>query len=198
MDNQKKRGSLLKVNVMTKVAILSVIAFLIMYIEFPIVFFPAFLKIDLSDLPALIAGFALGPVAGIMVELIKNLLHLFQTSTGGVGELANFVIGVALVGPASAIYYRDKSRKSAIVGMLVGIVSMAIVGALANYFVLIPFYQNFMPIDAIIAMGQQANAAIVDVRTLVIYGVVPFNLLKGVVIMIITALIYKKISPLLK
>jgi riboflavin transporter FmnP len=183
---------------MTKVAILSVIAFLIMYIEFPIVFFPAFLKIDLSDLPALIAGFALGPVAGIMVELIKNLLHLFQTSTGGVGELANFVIGVALVGPASAIYYRDKSRKSAIIGMLVGIVSMAIVGALANYFVLIPFYQNFMPIDAIIAMGQQANAAIVDVRTLVIYGVVPFNLLKGFVIMVITALIYKKISPLLK
>jgi riboflavin transporter FmnP len=186
------------VNTMTKVSILSVIAFIVMFIEAPILIFPGFLKIDLSDVPALVAGFSLGPVAGIAVELIKNVLHLLSTSTGGVGEVANFVIGASLVGPAAFLYQKKKDRSGAIVGLALGIVAMSIVGALANYFVLIPFYQNFMPIDAIIGMSAQANGAIVDVKTLILYGIVPFNLFKGLVVAVVTMLLYKRISPLLK
>ncbi|MBN2899507.1 MAG: ECF transporter S component [Clostridia bacterium] len=186
------------VSTMTKVSILSVIAFIIMFIEAPVFVFPGFLKIDLSDVPALVAGFALGPAAGVAVELLKNLLHLLRTSTGGVGEVANFVIGAALVVPAAVSYQKRKDRSGALVGLGVGILAMSIVGALANYYVLLPFYQNFMPLDAIIGMSAQANSAIVDIKTLIIYGIMPFNIFKGLVVAIITMLLYKKISPLLK
>ena len=195
MISQKKKYS---VNTMTKVSILSVIAFIVMFIEAPIFIFPGFLKIDLSDVPALIAGFSLGPAAGIAVELLKNLLHLLRTSTGGVGEVANFVIGAALVAPAAIVYSRKKDRIGALTGLSIGIVAMSIVGALANYFVLIPFYQNFMPLDAIIGMSAAANGAIVDIKTLILYGIIPFNLFKGLVVAVVTMLLYKRISPLLK
>jgi len=194
MINNKKYS----VNTMTKVSILSVIAFIIMFIEAPIFIFPGFLKIDLSDVPALIAGFSLGPAAGIAVELLKNVLHLLRTSTGGVGEIANFIIGASLVAPAAFVYQKRKDKHGAIVGLGLGIVIMSLVGALANYFILIPFYQNFMPIDAIIGMSAQANGAIVDLKTLILYGIIPFNLFKGLVVAVFTMLLYKKISPLLK
>lgn len=186
------------VNTMTKVSILSVIAFIVMFIEAPILIFPGFLKIDLSDVPALVAGFSLGPAAGVAVELLKNVLHLLRTSTGGVGEVANFVIGAALVAPAALVYQKRKDRSGALVGLLLGVGAMSIVGALANYFVLLPFYQNFMPIDAIIGMSAKANGAIVDVKTLILYGVIPFNVFKGLVVAAVTMLLYKRISPLLK
>lgn len=195
MIRNKKKYS---VNTMTKVSILSVIAFIIMFIEAPVFLFPGFLKIDLSDVPALVAGFSLGPVAGILVELLKNMLHLLRTTTGGVGEIANFIIGASMVAPAAFIYHKRRDRHGALLGLLVGVLIMAIVGALANYFVLIPFYQNFMPIDTIIATSAKANSLIVDIKTLIIYGVIPFNLFKGFVISIFTMLLYKRISALLK
>ncbi len=188
----------LTVNTMVKVAILSVLAFIIMFLEMPIFIFPAFLKIDLSDVPALVAGFALGAPAGIMVELLKNLLHLLRTSTGGVGEFANFIIGCSFVIPAALFYKAKRNKKSAMIGLLMGTIFMSIIGGLANYYVLIPFYKNFMPIDAIISMSAKANDKIVDIKTLILYGVVPFNLVKGVVVSIITLLLYKRISPILK
>jgi len=188
----------MSIGVMTKVSILSVIAFVIMFIETPVFIFPGFLKLDLSDVPALIAGFAMGPLAGVLVELLKNLLHLLRTSTGGVGEVANFVIGAAFVGPAAMIYYKEKTKKNAIIGLTAGIITMAVVGCVANYFVLIPFYQNFMPIDAIIGMSAKANSAIVDIKTLILYGILPFNLFKGVVVSLFTLGIYKKISRILQ
>lgn len=194
MISQKKYS----VNTMTKISILSVIAFIVMFIEAPVFIFPGFLKIDLSDVPALIAGFALGPVAGVAVELLKNILHLLKTTTGGVGEVANFVIGASMVAPAAYIYHMRKDKHGAIIGLGVGIVIMSIVGALANYYVLIPFYQNFMPLDAIIGMSSKANGAIVDMKTLILYGIIPFNLFKGVIVAIFTMLLYKKISGLLK
>lgn len=194
MISQKKYS----VNTMTKISILSVIAFIVMFIEAPVFIFPGFLKIDLSDVPALIAGFALGPVAGVLVELLKNILHLLKTTTGGVGEVANFVIGASMVAPAAYIYHMRKDKHGAIIGLGVGIVIMSIVGALANYYVLIPFYQNFMPLDAIIGMSAKANGAIVDMETLILYGIIPFNLFKGVIVAIFTMLLYKKISRLLK
>lgn len=186
-------------NGIVKVAILSVIAYLIMFIEVPLFFFPGFLKVDLSDLPALIGGLALGPVAGVMIELIKNILHFItKTSTGGVGEFANFLVGIALILPATILYHRNKTQKGAMIGICIGIVSMGIVGALANYYMLLPFYAKIMPLEQIIAWSASANKYIVDMKTLVLYGVVPFNIIKGLVVAIFTGFLYKKLSPILK
>lgn len=185
------------VNLMVKIALLSVISFVIMFIEFPLPLFPPFLKIDLSDIGALVGAFAFGPVAGIAIELLKNVLHLMRTSTGGVGELANFIVGAALVAPAGFIYTRKKSMKTALIGLAAGTLVMGLVGAIANYYILIPFYANFMPIDQIIGMAQAANSLIVDLNSYILYAVIPFNILKGIVVSILTILIYKRISPLL-
>jgi riboflavin transporter FmnP len=187
----------LNVSTMTKVAMLSVIAFVLMQLELLIPIFPAFLKIDVSDLPALIGAFALGPFAGVAIEAVKNILHLLQTTTGGVGELANFVIGSAIIVPAAFIYKKNKSKKSAIIGLAIGTVTMAITGALANYFVLIPFYTAFMPIDAIVGMGTAVNHNIDSVWDLVLLGILPFNLFKGAVLSVLTLILYKHLSPIL-
>ncbi|MCT4566160.1 MAG: ECF transporter S component [Maledivibacter sp.] len=185
-------------NSLVKIALLSVIAYILMLIEIPIFFFPGFLQIDLSDMPALIGAFALGPVAGVIIEIIKNLLHLItKTNTGGVGELANFLVGASLVIPAGALYAKNRKKSMALFGMLLGTVLMSIVGSIANYYILIPFYAKLMPIEQIIAWSAAANGAITDVKTLILYGVAPFNLLKGLVVSILTILIYKRISHLL-
>lgn len=194
MVTTNKRMSVSK---MTKIAMLSVLAFVLMQFELILPIFPSFLKIDVSDLPALIGAFAMGPFAGIAIEAVKNLLHLMQTTTGGVGELANFVIGCSLAVPAAIIYKKHKSKKSAIVGLTVGTIAMTIMGALANYFVMIPFYTAFMPIDAIIELGTIINPNIISVETLVLFGIVPFNIFKGIVLSVLTLLLYKRISPIL-
>lgn len=187
------------VNGLVKISILSVLAYVIMFIELPVFFFPGFLKIDFSDLPALIGGLALGPAAGIMIELIKNLLHfLTKTSTGGVGEFANFLVGIALIIPACVSYHKYRTKKGAMMGIIIGIIAMSIVGGLANYYMLLPFYAKIMPLEQIIAWSAAANSAIVDMKTLVLYGVIPFNLLKGMVVAIFTSFLYKKLSPILK
>lgn len=195
MIAQTKRK--ISVSQMTKIAMMSVLAFVLMQFELIVPIFPAFLKIDVSDLPALILAFSMGPFAGIAVEGIKNVLHMFQTTTGGVGELANFIIGISIVVPAALIYKRSKSKKSAIIGLAVGTVIMSIVGGLANYFILIPFYTNFMPIDAIIGMGAAVNPSIISLETLILFGIMPFNIFKGIVLSILTLVLYKRISPIL-
>ncbi|GAB6107890.1 ECF transporter S component [Fusibacter bizertensis] len=187
----------ISVSKMTKIAMMSVLAFVIMQLELIVPIFPSFLKLDFSDLPALIGAFAMGPMAGVAIEGVKNLLHLMETSTGGVGELANFAIGSAIVIPSALIYAKNKSKKSAIIGLLIGTVAMAIVGAMANYFVLIPFYTAFMPIDTIVELGTVINPAIKSVGTLVLFGIVPFNLFKGLVLSALTLVFYKRISPIL-
>ncbi len=187
----------MSVKSMVKISMLGVLAFIVMLIEMPLPFFPPFLKLDMSDLVALVTAFSMGPMAAILVVLIKNIIHLLRTSTGGVGEFANFVIGVAFVLPAGLIYYKNKNKRNAILGLIAGTITMALIGALANYYILIPFYSNFMPIDAIIGMARAANPLIVSVKTYVLYAVIPFNLIKGVIVSIVTLVIYKKISPLL-
>lgn len=194
-----KKTSIFTTSNMVKIALLSVIAFVLMMIELPVMFFPEFLKMDISDLPAIIGGFAIGPVAGVAIELIKNILKfVFKTTSGGVGEFANFAIGGAFVFISSGIYHMKKTKKNAIIGCIAGTVAMAAFGAAANYYVLIPFYSNFMPIDAIISMGTAVNKNIVDLKTLILYAIVPFNIFKGIAISLITAVIYKKISVILK
>jgi len=187
-----------KTHFIAKTAILSVLAYVVYLIEIPVFFAPVFLKIDASDLFALLGAFAMGPLAGVAIELIKNLLHMITVgSSGGIGELANFVVGIAWIVPAAMIYRANKTKKSAVLGMTVGIIAMAVVAAVFNYYVLIPFYTRFMPIEAIIGMGSAVNASIVDLKSLIIYAIIPFNLFKGIIITVITALVYKKLSPIL-
>lgn len=199
--NNSKAESLRETRNLTKVAVLGVTAFLLMtFLEFPLPMFPTFLKMDLSDLPALLAGFGMGPWAAVLVEVVKNLLHaIFKNKTAFVGEIANFLTGVLYVVPASLVYAARKTKANAVAGMILGTISMALGMALANYYIFLPLYAKIfnMPLEAIVGMGSSVNSRVVDLKTLVVYSIIPFNVLKGVLIMAITLLIYKKVSPLL-
>ncbi|ABW20006.1 ECF transporter S component [Alkaliphilus oremlandii] len=188
----------LTTNSLVKISVLAVIAFILMAMDFPLPMFPGFLKLDFSDIPALLGGFALGPVAGALIQLVKVMLHLTKTQTGGVGELANFLVGAAYVVPAAIIYHRKKDRKHALIGLTVATISMTVIGAIVNTYITLPFYSAFMPMDTIVQMGTVLNSRIVDVKTLVLYGISPFNIFKGAFIAFITLLIYKRVSPILK
>lgn len=193
-----KRGY---VKTLTKISVLSAVAAVLMLIEFPLFFAPEFYKLDLSEVAVLIGGFALGPVPAIFIELIKVLLNfaLNGTVTGGVGEAANFIIGCSFVLPASIVYHKNKSMKAAIIGLFAGILMMTVIGALANYFVLLPVYAKVfgMPVQVFIDMGNALNKSIVDLKSFVLFAVVPFNIVKGIIVSAVTILIYKRISPVL-
>lgn len=188
-----------KTSILVRTAILASISYVLMLIDFPLPMFPGFLKLDFSEIPALIGAFAMGPMAGVMIELIKNILHLVtKTNTGGVGELGNFIVGASLVWTAGMFYKTHKTKAHALIGCLAGTALMMLMGYLFNLYVLIPFYANIMPVEAIVAMGSAVTDRIHDVPSLVLYGVTPFNLFKGLLISMITMLIYKRIKPLLK
>jgi len=189
-----------KTHIIVKVGFLSALAFILMYLEFQVPLFPGFLKLDFSDLPALIGAFALGPVYGVMIELVKNLVHSTVTQSAGIGEIANFTVGSIFVYTAGIIYNRNKTRKNALFAMIISVFVMAFSASLLNYYVFLPLYQKVMgwPMDAIVGMGRSVNGSIVDVKTLVAYGIFPFNILKGVMLATVTLLIYKKVSLLLK
>lgn len=188
-----------KTKYLTRIGVLSTIAFILMFIEFPIPIFPSFLKFDISDIPALLGAFAMGPIAGVIIELLKNILHVIVkgSETGGVGQLANFLIGTAWVIPVGVLYKRKKSKKYALISLAAGAASMIIMAALANYFILLPFYAKIMPVEVIVGLGSVINAKIVDFATLILYGITPFNIFKTVVISLITIGLYKKVSPIL-
>lgn len=180
--------------------IFSAVAIVLMYLEIALPLMPSFLKFDFSEIPVLIAGFALGPVTAIIIELIKNMAHMPVSQTSYVGELANFIMGCALVVPAAVIYKTMKKRTGAIIGMIVGTLTMTLTACLVNYFVMIPFYANVIgyPVSAFIEMANKAgNKLVVDLWTLILFVFVPFNLFKGFVVSLIVLLIYKKISHLL-
>ena len=190
------------VGVMAKVGMLSAIAVILMLFEIPLPFAPAFYEIDFSEVPVLVGCFAMGPVAGVLIELIKIIMNFIinGTITAGVGEVANFLIGCALVVPAGIIYKKHRSRKSAIIGMVTGTLFMTIVGCFLNAFILLPAYAKAfqMPIEALVEMGTAVNGSINSLLTFVMFAVAPFNLLKGVLVSLIVLLIYKKISPVFR
>lgn len=181
---------------LTRCGLLAAMAVILFYIEIPIV---AFYKLDLSVLPAILAGFAMGPTQGVAVVLMKDLVHLLSTSTSGVGELADFLMSCAFVIPASLMYRRCKSRKSAVRALVVGSALMTVAAVLVNYFVLIPTYQVLMnlPLEAIIGMGAAVLPFIDNTLELVLFITAPFNILKSVVLSVVTYLLYKRVSPLL-
>ncbi len=202
---KKKNGDTERILATRKVAVIGVfsaISGVLMLFEIPVVFAPSFYKFDFSELPALIGAFAYGPVAGVMIEFVKIIVKLILkgTSTAFVGELANFIVGCSLVLPASVIYAMNKTRKTAIAACITGTICMTIVGSMFNAVYLLPkFAEMFgMPLEAIVEMGTAVNPHITSVSTLVLMAVAPLNLIKGGVISLVTILIYKKISHILK
>ena len=181
---------------LTRCGLLGAMAVILYYIEIPVV---AFYKLDVSTLPAILAGFAMGPMQGMAVIVIKNLVHMLGTSTACVGELADILMSGAFVVTASLFYRRRKTRRGALEAMLLGIAAMTVAGVLVNYFILIPAYQTLMnlPLEAIIGMGQAAVPAVDSALKLVLLITAPFNVLKGGVLSALTYLLYKRVSPLL-
>ena len=195
----KKR---LEVRELTIIGMLGAIATVLMLFEIPLPFAPPFYEIDFSEVPVLVGCFALGPVAGVLIEFVKILLNLILngTATAGVGELANFCIGCSFCIPAGIIYQKKKTKKGAMVGLISGTLIMTVLGCFINAYIMLPTYATAfkIPIEGLIEMGTQVNASITDLFTFVMFAVVPFNLLKGVVVSIVVMLIYKKISPIIK
>ena len=185
---------------MTVTAMLSAVAFVLMFLDTAIPIMPSFIKLDLSELPALMASFALGPVWGVMVCLIKNILHLTMTQTGGVGELSNFILGVSFVLPAGLIYQHRKTKKNAIIGAVLGALVMAAISFPSNLYIVYPFYYNFMAKEAIIGAYQAITPFwnIDSIEKCLLMFNVPFTFVKGMLSVIITLLIYQPLRPLLK
>ena len=187
---------------LTVAAMLSAVAVILMFIEFPIpMLIPAFIKMDFSDLPALLGAFALGPVYGVVISFMKNLLHIVikGTSTACVGELSNFILGAIFSAVAGYLYKHHKSRKTAIIGAVAGAVAMGVLSVPSNYFVVYPAYVQFyhMPLEAILGMYQAIlPSADSLIKCLVIFNL-PFTLVKGLLDAVLCMLIYKPLSPIL-
>ena len=193
--SQEKRNANAMFN-LTRCGLLAAMAVILYYIEIPVV---AFYKLELSTMPAILAGFAMGPVQGAAVVIVKNLVHMLGTSTACVGEMADILMSCAFVIPASLLYRRNKTRKGALRAMLAGGAAMTVAGVLVNYFILIPAYQVLMnlPLEVIIGMGQKVLSFVDSTLKLVIFITAPFNLLKAAVLSGTTYLLYKRVSPLL-
>ena len=198
MNSKKKMTA----KMIAQVGMLGAIATILMLFEIPLPFAPSFYEIDLSEVPVLIGCFSMGPLAGVLIELIKIILNFVinGTMTAGVGEAANFIIGCSFCVPAGIIYRKNKTKKSAVIGMIVGTLFMTLLGCFVNAYILLPTYATafHMPIEGLIEMGTKVNAHIDNLFTFVLFAVVPFNLLKGVIVSVIVFVIYKKISPILK
>lgn len=198
-ENRWKRGSgRVNIRKLAVTAVLGAVAAALYFIGFHVPFMPSFIQLDVSELPALIAAFSMGPVSGVAVCLIKDLVHLFATSTGGVGELSNFLLGAAFVLPAGLVYRVRKSRAGALIGALAGAVAMAALSLPVNYFITYPVYFNFLPKEAIIQAYQAINPNVHSLLDALIWFNVPFTFVKGLLSVVITFLIYKRISPIIK
>ena len=174
------------------IGIFAAISTVLMFFELSLPIFPSFLKLDLSTVIVLISGYVISPVAGVFVALVKDLIHIMFTHTGGIGELADFIVSAVMVCTAAYARIKIKNNYSTVIGMLMGIVFATIIALLSNYFLLIPFYEKIMPLDAIIEMSAKAIPAINSKFTLIMYAFLPFNLLKFLVVSIFAYFIYKK------
>lgn len=192
--NMKKK---LGTKEMVQIAMLAALATILMLFQMPLPFAPSFYKIDLSEVPILFGTFAMGPLAGVLIELIKILINFLidGTATAGIGELANFLMGCAMCIPAGIIYKRGKNKKSAILGLIAGTITLTVVGCLLNAYVLLPVYATafYMPIDGLVEMGTALNPSITGLSSFILFAVAPFNLLKGVLVSVIVMLTYKKV-----
>ncbi len=189
----------INIRTITVTAIMSALGFVLMMLEISVPFMPAFIKFDFSELPALITAFAYGPISGILVCLIKNLLHLFFTGTMGVGELANFLMGAVFVGIAGLFYKFKKTRLGALLGSLIGSLAMGVACVFINLFITYPIYSVLlMPADVILSFYKDLLPSVDSLFEALLIFNLPFTFFKGVVDAIICLVIYKKLSPILK
>lgn len=204
---QKKQGIKESVFTTRKIAMIgmfSAIAMILMLFEVPLPFAPSFYELDFSELPILVGTFAFGPIAGVVMEFVKILLKLCVkgTSTAFVGDLANFVVGCSFIIPASAIYAFRKSKKTAVIACVVGTLTMTIFGTAFNAIYLLPAFSELygMPLETILEMGVKVNPLVKEgsIVSFVVACVAPFNILKGTAVSVITLLIYKSLSPIIK
>lgn len=195
METTRKNSS---TQTMVKISILGAISALLMIFKFPLPFAPPFMTVDIGDLGVLISGFALGPVAGVLTSAVKILLNFIinGTTTGGVGELSNFILSSVFVVVASSIYNKGKSKKSAITGLVFGVLAYTVVACISNYFVIFPLYGiNLVDFTKEFA---KVNSLAGTPLMFVLFGIVPFNIVKGIIVSAVTIALYKPISRFLK
>ena len=181
------------------VAVCAAIATVLHVLDFPLLFLaPEFYKLDFSELPVMLCGFYLGPSAAVACEAVKIILKLLLkgTSTAFVGDFANFAVGCSLVLPAVIVYHLHKSRKGALIGLVLGTLILTIFGTAFNAIYLLPKFSQLygMPLDAIIGMGSKINGNIHSIQSFVMLAVAPLNLIKGISVSVLTMLLYKKVA----
>ena len=177
---------------------LSAVATVLMFLSFSVPLAPSFLKLDFSELPALLAAFAYGPVSGAIVCLVKNLINALFTTTGGVGELSNFLLGVCFVVPAGLVYRGGKTRRRAFMGAFMGAVCMAILSLPINYFLVYPVYTAFMPMETILNLYRAIDRNVDSLFRALVEFNIPFTFVKAMLSTALAFMVYKPLSPILK
>ena len=196
-ETKAKRTRQEKTRMIAGCGMLTAAAIVLQYVEIAIPFIPSFIKLDFSDLPELLGAFAYGPLAGILIALIKNVIHLAVSQSGYIGELSNFLLGAVFAGVAGLIYKRRKTMKTALVGGVVGSVAMAAVSFPSNLFIVYPFYYHFMPKEAVLGAYQAIVPQMESIEQSLLVFNVPFTLIKGILCVVMCMLIYKPLSPVL-
>lgn len=191
-------SSLKKTRVIAGCGMLTAVAIVLQYLEFPIPFIPSFIKLDFSDLPELIGAFAYGPLAGVAIALVKNVIHLAVSQSGYVGELSNFILGAVFALVAGLIYKKKKTMKMALLGGVIGAICMSAVSFPSNLFIVYPFYYNFMPKEIVLQAYQAIIPSMKSIEQSLLIFNVPFTFIKGLLCVIISMFIYKPLSPVLK
>lgn len=189
----KAKSNTMETKQIATIGICAAISFVLMFIKFPISYL-GFLELEISDVPAALVTLIYGPISGILVELIKNILHLTATSTGMSGELSNFLVSVGFILPLGLFTKKRKEKKNMILGMTFGILGMALMGMLVNYFITVPLYLALFGRDAVLGMVQATIPSIQNVASLVVIGITPFNLFKGVIISVFAGSLYKVVK----
>ena len=197
---QKNRNSIKKTKVITGCGLLIAVAVVLQYIEIPIPIIPSFIKLDFSDLPEIIGAFAYGPLAGVLIALIKNVIHLPASGSQFVGELSNFVLGASFAFTAGMIYKYKKTKKTAVIAGICASLVMAAVSLPLNYFAIYPMYYSILnfPEPAVLGMYQAILPSTKNMLQALIVFNVPFTLVKGLIDVVFCILIYKPLSPILK
>ncbi len=197
MENTVKQGKRIDVRRLVFTALMAAVSYLLANLDFSIPIMPFFIKFDFSDTPALLAALTMGPVSGIFVCLIKNAVGCFTSNTACIGELSNFILGAALVIPAGIISHKHKQFSRAVIGCMVGVVTMALLGFVSNYFLIYPLYSNIgMTTEAIISIYQKINPNVDTLAECLLIFNVPFTFVKGLIAAIFSVLLYKRLRPI--
>lgn len=198
MNTTANRGMTRSVRYVTVTAMLAAVSFILQYIEIAIPIMPSFIKFDFSDLPALLGSFAMGPVCGILICLVKNVLHLAFSNSMFVGELSNFILGAVFVAVAGVIYKKKKTKTGAFVGGIIGALVMGAFSLVSNYYLVYPVYYQVMPQEVILNMYQAILPSMKTIFQSLVCFNLPFTIVKGLIAAAICMLIYKPLSPILK